>query len=401
MKQKVKLPTPLEYQKSIIDLLSIDEVKFVTFLKSRQSGGSFLNKLLVCKWGLENTKERIGYITPTLKLGKLFYKELCESLEPYIIKKNSTDLIIEFVTKTTVQFFSAESEDAIRGFQFEYLIIDEAAFQKSDFFDTIVRPTILIKGKKVIMCSTPNTANGFFHQHYMFGIDDNLKMYRSLKITIEDNPFVRQEEIAVIKSTIPDRIFRQEYLSEFLDGDGAVFTNFKNCVGVGRLTGTYYAAIDWAKENDYTVLTVINELKEVVAIERWTGLDYTVQIQMIVKHLNKWRPKLTISEENNIGSVVNELLKKAYSGPIKQITLNNTFKKDMVESLIVAFETQAITIPENEKLFNELAGFTATYNPQTQTVKYAGRSGLHDDMVISLAYAYHAVNKKAGQYNIL
>ena len=401
MKQKVKLPKPLNYQRDVINLLDEDGVKFVTFLKSRQSGGSFLNKLLVVKWGLENTKERIGYITPTLKLGKLFFKELCESLEPYIIKKNSTDLIIEFVTKTTVQFFSAESEDAIRGFQFEYLVIDEAAFQKSDFFDTIVRPTILIKGKKVIMCSTPNTANGFFHQHYCFGIDDNLSMYRSLKITIEDNPFVSKEEIDVIKSTIPNRIFRQEYLSEFLDGDGAVFTNFKKCVGVGRLTGTYYAAIDYAKENDYTVLTIINDLKEVVDIQRWTGLDYTVQIDMIVKHLNKWRPKLTISEENNIGSVINELLKKAYSGQIKQITLNNTFKKDMIEGLIVAFETNSITIPDNETLFNELAGFTATYNPSTQTVKYGGRSGLHDDMVISLAYAYYAVNKKTGTYNII
>ena len=76
MKQKVKLPKPLNYQRDVINLLDEDGVKFVTFLKSRQSGGSFLNKLLVVKWGLENTKERIGYITPTLKLGKLFFKEL-------------------------------------------------------------------------------------------------------------------------------------------------------------------------------------------------------------------------------------------------------------------------------------------------------------------------------------
>jgi len=101
----IKMPKPLQYQQDILDLLDEDKVKFVTFLKSRQSGGSFLNKMLVVKWALENPNSRIGYITPTLKLSKLFFKELCDSLEPYIAKKNSSDLIIEFITKSSVQFF--------------------------------------------------------------------------------------------------------------------------------------------------------------------------------------------------------------------------------------------------------------------------------------------------------
>lgn len=396
----IKMPKPLDYQLDILNILDDPTIKFVTFLKSRQSGGSFLNKMLVVKWGLENPNCRIGYITPTLKLSKLFFKELCDSLEPYIAKKNSTDLIIEFVTKTTVQFFSAESTDSIRGFQFEYLVIDEAAFMKSDFFDMVVRPTILIKGRKVILCSTPNTANGFFHQHYMLGIEDQRHSYASKKITIYDNPFVSEEEISTIKSTVPDRVFKQEYLSEFLDGEGAVFSNFKQCIGTGKLNGEYYAAIDWAKENDYTVLTIMNSLKEVVYIGRWTGLDYTVQVDMISQILHKWSPKLVTSEENNIGSVVNELLKKAYNGRIKQITLDNRLKREIIESLIVAFETNSITIPDNEDLLNELSWFSVTYNHQTQTVKYAAKSGLHDDMIISLAYAYNSVNKKAAQYAI-
>lgn len=45
----LKLPKPLPYQKEIIDWLNNDQIKFVSFLKSRQSGGSFLNKLLVTK----------------------------------------------------------------------------------------------------------------------------------------------------------------------------------------------------------------------------------------------------------------------------------------------------------------------------------------------------------------
>lgn len=307
---------------------------------------------------------------------------------------NKSDLIIEFVSGSSVQFFSAESEDSIRGFQFEYLIIDEAAFQKQDLFDLVLRATVLIKGRKVLLCSTPNTANGFFHQHHQFGLDENYKAYRSYSITIYDNPFISQDELEVIKKSVPERVWKQEYMAEFLDGDGVVFSNFKSCINnQPQLTGKYYAAIDWAKENDYTVLTIMNELKQVVAIKRWTGLDYTVQVDIISKLLNEWKPQIVISEENNIGTVVNELLKKQYKGKIKQITLDNSLKKEIIERLIVAFETNDITIIENKDLINELGWFSVEYNPKTQTVRYAAKSNLHDDTVISLAYAYFAVSQ--------
>ena len=50
----IKLPSPLPYQKDILDWLEQDDIKFVSFKKARQSGGSFLNKMLVVKWGLES-----------------------------------------------------------------------------------------------------------------------------------------------------------------------------------------------------------------------------------------------------------------------------------------------------------------------------------------------------------
>lgn len=389
--KRIQLPKPLPYQKDIVDMLDDDEVKFVSFLKSRQSGGSFLNKLLLIKWGLENKRVRISYITPTLKLGKLFFSEICEAIQPYIKSVNKSDLIIQFHTDSTVQFFSAESEDTIRGFQFEYQIIDEAAYMKPDFFDRVLRATTLIKGRKVILCSTPNLAEGFFHQHVEFGYDTNMKKYRTKKITIYDNPFVDKEEIETIKRTVPAKVFRQEYLAEFLDGEGTVFSNYKQCINDNpSKTGNYYAAIDWAKQNDYTVVTIINDLNEVVAIERWTDLDYTVQVEKVAQILNYWKPEVTISEENNIGAVVNELLTKQYKGYVEQVTLNNSLKREIIENLVVAFETKQISIPNNDKLLSELSYFSCIYNPQTQTVKYAAKSGLHDDMVISLAYAYYA-----------
>jgi phage FluMu gp28-like protein len=397
---KIELPKPWDYQKEIIDWLDQDDVKFASFLKSRQSGGSFLNKLLVSKWVLENNNIKVGYITPTYKLGKRFYNELVKSLKPFVVGTNSTDLIINFNTGSFVQFFSAEAGDSIRGFQHQYTILDEAAYMDDETFNMIIRPTWLIVGKKIIMCSTPNGNQGFFYEHIQHGLNgDNL--YRSKCISIYDNPLISMEEIEDIRSSVPEKVWRQEYLGEFLDGSGSVFSNFKNCVGEYNKHYTrYYAAIDWGKTNDYTVLTIINNMKQVVEIYRINSMEYIEQVKLIAAKLNFYKPIQVLSEENNIGTVVNELLKRAYNGYIRRVTLDNSLKKTIIENLVVGFEQKDILIPNYDILLRELQSFTMKYNSSTQTVKYSAPSGLHDDTVVSLAYAYWMVRNGKGRYSI-
>lgn len=401
-KKVVQLPKPLSYQKDIIDWTDDPSVKYITFLKSRQSGGSFLNKLLVAKWSLENNNIKIGYITPTLKLSKLFFKELVKSLQPFIINENRTDLIIEFNTGSYVQFFSAESKDSIRGFQFNYVIMDEAAFMNTDDINLIIRPTWMVIGKKIIFTSTPNGNQGFFYDQYNLCLN-NEPGHKLKQISIYDNPFVSKDDIEAIRKQIPERVWQQEYLARFVNGSGTVFTNYTNCIGEPIFKQDInYAAIDWGKVNDFTVLTIINQHKEVQHIYRVNNLEYTQQVLIIADILKKYNVKRVISEENNIGTVVNEMLKKLYPN-VTTVNLDNSLKKDIIENLIVGFEQEDITIPDNEVLLRELQSFSCTYNPSTQSVKYSAPSGLHDDCVISLAYAYSMVknNKKTTQVRIL
>lgn len=388
-KQIVKLPTPLPYQKDILDAIDDPNIKFINFLKSRQVGGSFLNKMLVIKWSLENNKAKLGYITPTLKLAKLFFKELVNSAKPFIVNENKTDLIIDFVTGSYVQFFSAESDNSIRGFQFTYVILDEVAFMKTETINMIIRPTWQIIGRKVMLTSTPNGNSGFFYDQCQLALNGEPNTYIK-QINIYDNPFITPDEIEQLKKQLPQRVFDQEYMAVFLDGSGTVFRNILQCINKEPLkTGKYYAGIDWAKSNDYTVLTIINDLKEVVEIYRINSIDYTEQVKLIATKLKKYNPVKVFSEENNIGTVVNELLMKEYKN-IQPQTLDNGKKKEIIENLVVGFEQGEINIPNNDILIRELQAFTCTYNTQTQMIKYNAPSGLHDDMVISLAYAYYA-----------
>lgn len=396
MPQIIKLPELVNYQKELMNFVDDPSTRFISFLKARQVGGSFFNKILVTKWALSEQNQKIGYLTPTLKLSKLFFKELSESLKPFIKNENKTDLIIEFKTGSYCQFFSAESKDSIRGFQFHYVILDEVAYMNTDDINLIIRPTWMIVGKKIIFTSTPNGNQGFFYDQCQLALNDE-PGYKIKTATIYDNPFIKIEDIEVIKRQIPERVWQQEYLGLFVNGSGTVFTNINKCIfNIKYIQGEdTYAAIDWAKQNDYTVVTIMNSKRQVIDIYRINTVEYILQVKFIIEFLKKYNPKIVLSEENNIGTVVNEILKRDYKGQIKTITLDNTLKKTIIENLIVGFESEDILIPDNEILKRELQAFSCTYNTQTQTIKYSAPTGLHDDMVISLAYVYWLVKQMA------
>lgn len=398
-KKVVQLPKLLTYQQELMDYVNDPSVKFVNFLKARQVGGSYFNKILVAYWSLTSNNEKIGFITPTLKLSKLFFKELCKSLQPFIINENRTDLIIEFNTGSYVQFFSAESKDSIRGFQFTYVIMDEVAFMSTEDINMIIRPTWLVAGKKVILCSTPNGNQGFFYDSCQLALNRE-PGYAIVETNIYNNPFISKSDIESIRKLVPERVWNQEYLGLFINGSGTVFSNYMNCIGSPIFKQDInYAAIDWGKTNDYTVVTIINQHKEVVHIYRVNGMEYTNQVQIIAEILKKYNVKRVLSEENNIGTVVNEMLKKLYPN-VTTVNLDNSLKKDIIENLIVGFEQGDITIPDDDVLLRELQAFSCTYNHNTQTVKYSAPSGLHDDCVISLAYAYSMVKNNKQQTKI-
>ena len=398
----IKLPKPLDYQRDILEWVDDPSIKYITFVGGRQSGKSFLNKLLLIKWAMSDANCKIGYIVPTLKLARKFMKDLAKACRKIIVSYNLTDLVMEFKTGSSLQFFSTEQGDAIRGFNFHYLILDEAAYMSDEVFNLIIKPTQLVLGKKMIMCSTPNSATGFFYNHYTYGLNEDMPEFRTKQTNIYENPFVTSTDIQLLKSQVSDRVFQQEYLAKFVQGYGSVFTNFKTCINNNpkKTDVRFYAAIDWAKTHDYTVLTIINDLKQVVEIFRINKLDYTDQIKKIVFKLNYYKPKLVISEENNVGAVVNELLRDNYSGQVKRVTLDNVEKRDIIENLVLGFEQNDITILENDELLLELQSFTCVFNPQTKSVKYQAPVGLHDDCVISLAYAYSLVKTRKGRYSL-
>lgn len=376
------------------DMLAlIEKNKFVFAAMSRQIGKSVLCKVLCTKWLLEPNKE-IGYITPSLKLAKKFFNDLTGIIpESLLVKSNASDLILQSITGSTLYFYSAEQGNRIRGVTFDYLVLDEAAFYKEDtganhIWYSILQPTIKVKGKKIVMVSTPNGQSGFWYDLIQKALKGQ-KGYAYIKRTIYDDSMCT--DIEEIKNSTPDLMFRQEFLCEFIAGANSFFTGYHNCYD-DTMTFNWnqplWAGIDWSSTGkDETIVTFINGLNQIIQYNIEGDLDS--KYSQIASILNKYSLKGVYAEDNSIGSVmINELKKQMRQKNIlKPFTTTNDSKTEIVTELALSLEKEELTYNDLQ-LDRQLGAFGYSVS-KTKKLTFEGK-GEHDDRCISLALALKA-----------
>jgi hypothetical protein len=305
-------------------------------------------------------------------------------------KKDGQKLKIEFINGSTLQFFSAERYDNIRGFTFDYLICDEFAFMDSEAWTAVLRATILVKGKKVLLISTPNGKNHFYQ---LFSLDGINEQYKSFKMTSYDNPMIDPKEIDDARLTLPEHIFKQEYLAEFVDGGSSVFgeINYSEEVKESKL---FYGGLDVARADDYTVLTIFNDKGNMVFIDRWRHDSWTNIVAKAAKIIEQYNANVYV-EVNSIGDPIFEMLKQILNNKnlVQPFVTTSKSKQDIIEQLAVANQNKEVTILPVEWLKKEFDVFTYEYNPKTRIIKYSAPSGFHDDGIMSSAIGYESFKK--------
>ena len=211
-------------------------------------------------------------------------------------------------------------------------------------------------------------------------------------------------EIDAIRRSLPEHVFKQEYLAEFMDNSSGLFKNVKdNTIETGAdRTGKLFGGIDIGRADDYTVLSIINEKNEMVYIERWRHDEWSVIINKVAVQIKKFNA-LTYVEVNNQGDVFYEMLKRICGNRVEPFVTSLKTKPVMIEDLAVLFEQNDIKIINHEWIIDELEAFTYIYNPKTRQVKYSAPNGVHDDGVISLSLAVQSRKhlSRKGQYTIL
>jgi hypothetical protein len=385
---EVQLYNPHQNQKLIHDSINNEPYKYYVLNIGRQFGKSLLAQNQILYWGFNKPNSKIGWVSPIFRQAKKVFQDIeLAFANSKIIKTNASDLEIKLPTNTVIKFFSAERYDNIRGETFDYLVIDEFAFIDENAWTEVLRATVLVKGKKVLLISTPKGRNHFYN---LFNLDGVNSQYKSFKMTSYDNPIINPTEIDDARLTLPEHVFRQEYLAEFVDGGYNLFSNavYKNH-NEGRM---FYAGVDLGRADDYTVISVFNELGNQVYIERWRHDTWNNIVDKVVKVINKYNAT-TMIEVNSVGDAIFEQIEnKVYArANVKPFVTTSKSKQDAIEKLVVGVQNNELTFTDVDYLKKELDIFTYEYNPKTKSVKYSAPHGFHDDAVMATAIAYNCL----------
>ena len=364
-----------------------------------------MSYVLLLKWAIENPNSYCLLVSPIFSQSKKTFKDLaraCGHDNPLVNSCNSADLIMTFKNGSTIRMVSAETDQNLRGLTITHLVIDEAAYIKESLWTEVLKPACMIRGKKVLFVSTPRAKN-WFHKAFEWGQDEAFPDWAAYRITTEENPYIPKEEIEQARKTLPQNTFLSEYLGVFLDDAGSVFSGYGKCCVLETFPAQrkeaekYYAGLDLALANDYSVLTVFDTKGNMVDMFRENKTSWEQIIDKVSDRIKFWNCE-TLVELNSIGSVVYEILRKKHGSKVTSIT-TGTNKSDLIESLKNSLASGFLKLPIEDlfpELHTELSIFTYKVLPSGK-LSYSAPGGMHDDIVMSMAFANKQLVHKANK----
>jgi len=338
----VKGYKPHDKQREIHDAINYGHEKYYALNIGRQFGKTLLGINQLLWWAINDKGCRIAWVTPVYKQGKKVFADLERAVvKSNLFTFNRSDLMVSGFG-STIEFFSGERPDNIRGNTFDYMVVDEMAFTRPELWDEVLSATVMVKGKKVIFISTPKGKNHFHRICMQHNYDER---YAYHHYSSYDNPMIDPRELDERRRSLPDHVFKQEYLAEFIDNASGLFKNVAQCVKPISPGSKRYAGLDIGRADDYTVL-------------------------------------------NNL---------------IVPFTTTSKSKQVIIEDLAIAFEQMEISLQDESWLVDELENFTYIYNVNTRAVQYSAPIGMHDDGVMSLALAWHCrkTQQNKGRYQVI
>lgn len=346
----------------------------------------------------------VAWFAPTYRMLTEVWREAKKLLKPISAPNgiNSSEHRIELITGGVVEFWSLTDSDNIRGRKYKRALIDEAAMVRSlkESWEQVIRPMLADYAGDAYFFSTPKGRNYFF-ELFQRGQDPARLDWASFQLPTSTNPFIPPAEIEAARLELPELVFLQEFLAQFVEDGAGLFrrvmaaaTAEQQSDGQGRPKAveghSYVFGVDWGKSGDYTVIAVVDvTLKQLVWLERFNQIDYDVQKGRLRNLFDAYRPTVIVAEENSIGGPLIEDLRKTL--PVQPFATTNASKKEVIDDLALKLERGDIQILNDPVLIGELLSFEQTRLP-SGLYRYAAAGNGHDDTVIALALGNYAAS---------
>ena len=399
---KIKVKSLQNKQREVFDAIMntpASVTKYHVLRASRQSGKTHLGERTGLVLGAQESKQSGAIVMATERQTRKVFDSMMGWIDRSLIANSwnsNGNRRIRLVNDTDIDFYSANSYDTIAGNSHDFLIGDEMALW-NPYAWSIIRPTLAAKpNAKVLLFSTTRGKNDFYKM-CMEGMNISGTFVQHYRMSYLDNKYYDLREIAEARKTMPDAIFRQEYLAEFIEGVSQVFGDFSHCQNVTKYKGyteglRHYFGIDISGAgNDKTILTIINELGEVVFIYEVQAITHTDQAREINVILKDFPGIVGYGEKNGLGDSLCDLLIQSKCKLQKWITTNDS-KQELIAGMLEDIADLKIQLPSGdlcEPLENEMENYICV-RTSTGKIAYSHPAGLHDDYIDSLMLANRA-----------
>jgi hypothetical protein len=225
-------------------------------------------------WWVGNT------YTQTKKYG---FQKVVEKIPDGLIHgepKRSAPFEISLKNGAQIEFYSYDRPASLQGAGVDLMCIDEAAYMDERVWDNDLRPMLLDNDGGALMISKPVGEN-WFYDRYTWGATAEMPHskpaqqrdnWASVHATSDENPWIGDDEVARIKQTTVEQVFRQQYLADPSSSGRLLTLDMLTTEPAAVLDGTqwqWHVSVDLgvemsaskARENDtdYWALAVIAE----------------------------------------------------------------------------------------------------------------------------------------------
>jgi hypothetical protein len=191
--------------------------RYTVVVVHRRGGKTYLACNTLITAAMAKPEGRFAYVAPLLKQAKAIswalFKQLCAPI-PGVQFKDS-ELLARFPNGATIQLFSGESHDDIRGQGFDGVVLDEFAQFPIDAWGSSIRPTLSDRHGWALMIGTPRGLD-LLHEFFMRGQDHRHDEWCSASFPVTDTGVLSEHEIESAKrAATTEAQFRREYLCDF------------------------------------------------------------------------------------------------------------------------------------------------------------------------------------------
>jgi hypothetical protein len=299
---------------------------------------------------------------------------------------------------TEIAFQSAEHE--LKGAGLDLLVIDESGSIPRRTVENDLRPMLTDTGGDVLALGRPRGRNGFF-EWFQRGQSPDWPSFASWQAPTAQNPHIDRDEIERARREMPERVFRQEWLAEFIDDSGGVFQKVRDRVGdhavpvdPADVEPPVAFGVDLGRAENYTAIVGIDAAGRVIHFDRVRHTSWSRIEDAITAACDRYTAATVALDATRDNKLVADV-ETDTAARVDAVNFGGGTKRSMIESLATALEREEVLLPaDTPVLTNELEIYEYSQTP-AGNIRYHAPESDHDDAVDALALAWKASDRAA------